>query len=472
MATTTKAETLTNTLAERMADYAQRLTFEQLPKEVVHEAKRVTVDALGCAIGAWREDPCVAIRSVSSTITGNPGATVWGTRHVTSPDWAALSNCICVRYFDYNDTYLSKEPAHPSDNIGACYAAAESVGAGGRDLIAAIVLAYEVQCRFADAVSIRAIGWDHVTYGAFSTALGAAKIFKLDKAKTRHALGIAGVNSAALRQSRVGELSHWKGAAFANSARHGVYAAMLARAGVTGPAPIFEGEKGFEKLVSREPMRPAPPFAKDGGTDGVVPPDGFMIRKSCIKYYPAEYHAQSAVGAALELRKGLNLADIDTVLVESHDAAVDIIGSEPEKWRPESRETADHSLPYMVAAALMDGELTDRQFEPSRFTDSKLLDLVQKVQVRRHKELSDMYPEAVGNILHIHLKGGKVLTKRIDYPKGHAKNRLSDQELEGKYHGLVDPIMGAERANAILKWVWDLDKQSDLRGLMPLLAMK
>jgi 2-methylcitrate dehydratase len=126
----------------------------------------------------------------------------------------------------------------------------------------------------------------------------------------------------------------------------------------------------------------------------------------------------------------------------------------------------------MVAAALMDGELTDRQFEPARFKEPKLLALVQKVQVRELKELSDMYPEAVGNALHIHLKGGKVLTKRIDYPKGHAKNRLTDQELEGKYHALADPFVGGDRANAILKWVWHMDKQSDLRTLMPLLVMK
>ncbi|MGH7175878.1 MAG: MmgE/PrpD family protein [Tepidisphaeraceae bacterium] len=459
-------------LAERMADYAQRLRFEDLPAEVVHEAKRVVVDSLGVAIGAWKEEPCVVARTVASTMSANPGATLWGTRHVAPADWAAFANGCCVRYFDYNDTYLSKEPAHPSDNIPACFAAAELTDSGGRDLITAIVLAYEVQCRFADAVSIRSRGWDHVTYGCFSVALGASKLMKLDAVKTKHALGIAGVTSAALRQSRVGELSHWKGVAFANAARHGIYSAMLARAGMTGPAPIFEGEKGFEKLVSQEPMKSAPPFA--AGYDGpVVPPDGFMIRQSCIKFYPAEYHAQSAVGAALELRKQIGKPDnIESVLIESHDAAVDIIGSEPEKWRPTSRETADHSLPYMVAAALMDGELTDRQFEPARFSDPKLLDLVQRVKVQRHKELSAMYPGAVGNILHVKLRDGKTLTLRMDYPKGHARNRLTDQEIEQKYHTLADPVLGAERANAILKWVWNLEKQSDLHGLMPLLEMK
>ena len=176
-------------------------------------------------------------------------ALIIGTDHQAPPDWAAFATGCCIRYFDYNDTYLSKEPAHPSDNIAAALAVAESVGANGRELITAIALAYEVQCRFCDAASIRARGWDHPTYGAFSTALAAAKLMKLDPEKTRHAVNIAGVNCAAFRQARVGELSHWKGVAFANAARHGVYAALLARAGMTGPAPIFEGQMGFEKQL-------------------------------------------------------------------------------------------------------------------------------------------------------------------------------------------------------------------------------
>src|SRR5205823_2446118 len=173
--------------------------------------------------------------------------TLFGTTHRTPPDWAAFANGCLVRYLDYNDTYLSKEPAHPSDNIPAALAVAEAEQADGRELIVAIALAYEVQCRLCDAASLRARGWDHVTYGAFSTALASAKLMKLEVNKTRHAVNIAGVASAAMRQARVGELSHWKGVAFANAARHGVYSALLARAGMTGPAPIFEGQMGFEK---------------------------------------------------------------------------------------------------------------------------------------------------------------------------------------------------------------------------------
>src|SRR5688500_14710430 len=349
-----------------MTDYAQSLRFEDLPAEVVHEAKRVTVDALGCAFGAYNEEPVVVGRKVAMNFSAKNGSTILGTRHVAPPDWTAFVNGCMVRYFDYNDTYLSKEPAHPSDNIPACLSAGESAGASGRDLITAIVIAYEVQCRLADAASIRSRGWDHVTYGAFSTALGASKLFKLDPERMRHAIGIAGVASAALRQSRVGELSHWKGCAFANAARHGVFAALLARAGITGPSPIFEGEKGFEKLVS-------------GPLDDVqLSKDDCMILKTSIKFWPAEYHSQSAIEAALKLRTQIkDIAEIESVRVESHGAAVDIIGSEPEKWHPTTRETADHSLPYIVAASLLDGEITDRQFTPERLADRNLLGLVQ-----------------------------------------------------------------------------------------------
>jgi 2-methylcitrate dehydratase len=321
-------------------------------------------------------------------------------------------------------------------------------------------------------VSIRARGWDHVTYGAFSVALGAGKIFGLEKEKLRRCINIGGVASAALRQSRVGELSHWKGCAFANAARQGVYAAMLARAGITGPAPIFEGEKGFEKLVAGEKMKVPYPFGEVPAPQESA--DDYMIRQSCIKYYPAEYHAQSAVYVALQLKEKMGIKDgneIESILVESHDAAVDIIGSEPEKWRPDSRETADHSLPYMVAAALVDGELTDRQFEPSRFKDEKLLAVVAKVKVERHKELSDMYPGAVGNIVHIKLKTGKSETMRLDHPPGHAKNRLSDDQLLKKYHTLADPIVGKDKAGKLADWIWKLDQQKDLSELFAIVKM-
>jgi len=457
---------MTKSLAHRLAEFACSLNFEDLSPEVVHEVKRRVIDSFGCALGAWHEEPCVIARKVASDFSAKNGGTIIGTDHQAPPDWAAFATGCCIRYFDYNDTYLSKEPAHPSDNIAAALAVAESVGANGRELITAIALAYEVQCRLCDAASIRARGWDHPTYGAFSTALAAARLMKLDLEKTRHAVNIAGVNCAAFRQARVGELSHWKGVAFANAARHGVYAALLARAGMTGPAPIFEGAMGFEKELGVSLGQVGDVFdkTKEAMTGGGP---ASMILKTSIKYWPAEYHSQSAIEAALFLRKEIgDPAQIQSVRIESHDASVDIIGSEPEKWKPETRETADHSLPYITAIALIDGEVTEKQFQPERFTDPTIWKFLEEVTVQRNDELSALYATAVANIVHVTLRDGRVLTKRVDYPLGNALNPVSDSQLEGKFNALVVPEVGEEGARKILAAGWKLDEAKNPTELM------
>jgi len=458
------------TLAHQLADYACALRFEDLSPAVVHEVKRRVIDSFGCALGAWDEEPCAIARKVASEFSAKNGSTIIGTDHKTPPDWTAFANGCCIRYFDYNDTYLSKEPAHPSDNISAALAVAESVGATGPELITAIALAYEVQCRFCDAASIRARGWDHVTYGTFSTALACARLMKLSPKKTRHATNIAGVAGAAMRQARVGELSHWKGVAFATAARHGVFSALLARAGMTGPGPIFEGQMGFEKQLGVSLGNVGEKFAIPCPKTGDGP--AAMILNTSIKYWPAEYHSQSAIEAALSLRKQIDqLAEVKSVTIESHDAAVDIIGSEPEKWRPATRETADHSLPYITAIALIDGEITNKQFEPERFKDPEVWKFLENVKVERNAELSAIYPGAVANIVHVDLADGRRLTKRVDYPLGHAKNPLNDSQVEGKFFALVEPSIGQKRAGRIVDLVWKLDEAKNVDELMKALEM-
>src|SRR5256884_2391728 len=396
----------TKTLAHRLAEYACALRFEDLSPAVVHGVKRRVIDSLACALGAWNEEPCAIARKVASDFAARQGSTIIGTDHKAPPDWTAFANGCAIRYFDYNDTYLSKEPAHPGDNISAALAIAESVGANGRKLITAIALANEVQCRLSDAASIRARGWDHVTYGAFSTALACAKLMSLDPKKTRHAVNIAGVAGAAMRQARVGELSHWKGVAFATAARHGVFSALLARAGMTGPGPIFEGQMGFEKQLGvslgNVGEKFAVPFAKND--EGPAS----MILRTSIKFWPAEYHSQSAIEAALFLRQQIGKGvEVKSMTIESHDASVDIIGSEPAKWKPKTRETADHSLPYITAVALIDGEVTERQFQPNRFKDPEVWKFLENVKVERNAELSALYPGAVANVVYVDLADGR-----------------------------------------------------------------
>jgi 2-methylcitrate dehydratase len=444
-----------HTLAHRFAEYAASLTFAQLPPIVVHEVKRRVIDSLGCALGAWDAEPCAIARRVASRFSAADGATLWGTDRRAPTDWAAFANGCLVRYLDFNDTYLSKEPAHPSDNIPALFAVTESVSASGRDLITAIALAYEIQCRLCDTASLRSQGWDHVSYVALSSALAAARLLQLDPDRTRHAVNIAGVSAGSLRQSRAGELSHWKAGTVAHAARRGVFAALLAGEGMTGPAPIFEGTMGFERLVSHASLG-----------EVALQRENFIIMQTSIKFWPAEYHAQSAIDAALQLREQIgDPSAIDSVLIESHDAAVDIIASEPEKWHPLSRETADHSLPYLTAVALVDGEITRRQFEPGRFTDPALLGLLQRVRVERHPDLSASYPQAVGNIVTVRLHDGRTFRVRADYALGHAKNPLSDAQLESKFHALASVHMTPERAADVLQIVWNLEDVDNISVL-------
>ncbi len=461
-------------IADRLARYTQSLCYDDLPPAVVHEVKRRVLDSLGCALGAWNAPPCRIARQLAQAVTMPHGATLWGTGHKTLPDLATFANGALVRYLDFNDTYLAKEPAHPSDNIAAILAVGEASRASGKRVIQAIVLAYEVQCRLCDSAALRPRGWDHVTYGPFSSALAAAKVMKLSDAQTLHAVNLAGVANVALRQTRVGDLSMWKACAFSNAARNGVFAAMLAQRGMTGPSPIFEGEKGFMKLISG-PLE-LPLF---GGEKGPSEPATFKILDTYIKRYPVEYHAQTAVDAALAIREDLlkvegddALSRITEIEIGSYDVAIEIIGRDPEKWRPRTRETADHSFPYCVAVALLDGKVTVHSFEAKRLTDPVLHQLMQKVRVVQPPELVGRYPQAMSTRLTVRTKAGKDYVTQVDYPLGHPKNRMSDHEIEDKFRLLAAGKLARARVKKVIDLVWKLDQLKDISALMPLLRIR
>jgi 2-methylcitrate dehydratase len=447
-------------LANRLADYACQLRFEQLPAATVHEVKRRFIDSLATAVGAMNAEAYAIARNCALRVRGEPGAHLFG-GGASSVEWAAFVNGLLIRYLDYNDTYLSLEPAHPSDNLAAVLAVGDMVKADGRALIAATVLAYEIQCRLCDAASLRKHGFDHVTYGALSSCAAACKLLGLNAAKTTHALGLAGVCNTALRQTRAGELSMWKGCAFANAARNGIFAALLAADGMTGPAPIFEGEVGIMKLLTG-PFDP-PPLG-----DGSKLP--FMINQTYIKFWPAEYHSQSAIDAALQLRTDIgDPRRIQGLDIHTFNAAVDIIGKDAEKWRPRTRETADHSLPYCTAVALMDGVITDAQFEETRFTDPKLLALVAKIKIHRDPTLNERYPRGIPNRLTVKLDDGRTLVREVEFPRGHAHNPMTDAEVETKFRTLVEPRYGKERAQRILTACWELENLPEASALIHLL---
>jgi 2-methylcitrate dehydratase len=406
-------------------------------------------------------DAYAIARKCAARVSGNPSASVLG-GGTSSPEWACFVNGLLIRYLDFNDTYLSLEPAHPSDNLAAVLAVGEAVGAKGKDLITAAVLAYEIQCRFCDAASLRKHGVDHVTYGAISSATAAAKLMKLDAIRMTHAIGIAGVCNTALRQTRSGELSMWKGCAFANAARNGVFAATLAADGLTGPAPIFEGDLGFFNLVARTAFTPAP-FGGEPGNG-----DGFMINKTYIKFWPAEYHSQSAIDAALQLRADLNgdVSQVAAIDIHTFEASYNIIGKYKEAWAPRTRETADHSLPYCTAAALFDGDVYLETFDEPHFTDPARVAFTAKVKVHHDTTLDPRYPAGIPNRIVVTLADGRTLTKEVSFPRGHAGNPMTDAEVEAKFRRAVEPRYGKSKADAMLARCWDFEKLTSVTELI------
>ncbi len=431
---------MSDTLADHLAAFALTTRFEHLPTAVVVAARHRLVDALACAVGAFGEPAPEIARRVAARVTGSPDATLIGGGR-SAPDWAAFANGVHIRYLDCNDTYLSLEPAHPSDNWAAVMAAGEAASADGKAWITAAAVAYEVQCRLCDAASIRARGWDHTTYGSLSSALAAAKLFGLSHQETVHALGIAGTTGTALRLTRAGELSMWKGCAFAFAARNGIFAALLARDGLTGPAPLFEGEMGFFEQVSG-------PFslARLRGPSA----DDWMLPKTSIKFVPAEYHSQSAIDAAFKLRPKIgDPKRIKSIEVATFRVAVEIIGKDPEKWRPKTRETADHSLPYCTVVALVDGRVSAEQFTPERLADPFILDLVSRTRIVEDHALTAGYPDGIPNRVTVVLADGSKFVEEVAFPPGHHKNPMTEEQLAAKFHGLVDPVLGKARADQI-----------------------
>ncbi len=443
-------------LAHTLAERAVTTRYEDLSPRVVHEVKRRVLDSLGCALGAWTSRPARVTRAIAEGVSVPRGASLLGSRHRTLPELAAFSNGALVRYLDFNDTYLSLEPAHPSDNLPAALAVGQAVEASGRDIILAAALGYELQCRLCDAASLRKHGWDHVYYGALSTALLASRLYGLNVPQTVHALGLAGVCNFATRQTRTGQLSDWKACAFSNAARNGIFAAQLARQGLTGPHEIFEGPKGLFQMVTG-------PFDLKWATG----PDDWMILRTYIKYWPAEYHSQSAIDAALQLRPECgDPRQIESIRIESFEAAVSIIGSEPEKWRPTSRETADHSMGYCVAVALLDGDVTRASFDEQRIRDATVLALLDRIRIVETAECNAGYPDGIPNRLIIRTGDGRELRKLVKYPRGHAGNPMTDDEVIAKFRRQAAGVVSDATAQRLIELALALDTLADVTPLL------
>ena len=370
------------------------------------------LDSLGCAIGALDGEPIRIIRAQIEDFGGSEKCTLIGGGR-TAPDRASLYNGALVRYLDFNDSYLAKhETCHPSDNVGAVLAAAEYADRHGRDFMAALAIAYQVQCRLSEVAPVRAKGFDHTTQGAYAVAAGVSKALGLDQKKTTNALAIGGTAFNALRVTRTGELSNWKGLAYPNMAFGVTHAAFLAMRGISGPSEVFEGNKGFMDAI-------AGPFEIDWSQEDLE-----LLRRTIVKKYNAEIHSQSAIEGILRLKheNPFEGGDVERIDIETFDVAYNIIGGgeEGDKTKVRTKEQADHSLHYMLAVAVLDGQVMPEQYREERIRSQDVQTMLRKISVVPSNEYSTRFPDEMPCRIAVSLQNGEVLTKEIsDYEGFH-----------------------------------------------------
>lgn len=452
------------TLARRIARYTCELSIDDIPELVVTCVRRRFVDSLACILGAYGARPVEAAIAVAAQAS-QLSSTVFGTDVRTTPELATFANGIMVRFLDYNDGYMGLEPGHPSDSIPACLALAEAEGATGSELVTAIVIAYEIQMRLQDAASLNKQGWDHVNYINVAMASAAARLMKLDEARTEQAINIALSAHLALRQVRSGTLSDWKGCSAANAARNALFAANLARHGMTGPAPVFEGDMGFFKQVSGA-------FELDIEAFGNGKNGAFAILRSLTKTFPTNGELHTAVWAALDLRARIpDLGAIESIHIETSEFNRRVL-ADAEKWRPQTRETADHSLPYNVARALLDGDITLDSYSEQRIADPQAIALMSKTTVSEDPALTRLFPTHLANRVSVKLSSGDELTSEMISGPGSLETPMSDADFERKFRRMAAPHIDRVAQDRVLEFVALLEQQTSYAPLFAAMLCK
>ncbi len=438
------------THAERLATFVLRASYDDLSEAARQQLKIRVLDALGCAIGAVEGEPVRLVRAQIDEFGGTTQCTLIGGGR-TAPDRAALYNGFLVRYLDFNDSYLAPgETCHPSDNLSAVLAAAEHAGRSGQEFLTALAVAYQVQCRLSDVAPVRAKGFDHTTQGAYAVAAGVSKALGLDQAKTANAIAISGTAFNALRVTRTGALSHWKALAYPNTAFGATHATFLAARGITGPPQVFEGNKGFMEAIAGR-------FELDWSKEDLE-----RVTRTIVKRYNAEIHSQATLEGVLELQQEHRFRpeEVARIEVETFDVAYHIIGGgeEGDKTIVQTKEEADHSLPYMVAVALLDGQVMPDQYRPERIRREDVQRLLRKVVVRPVEAYSRQFPDRMPCRIRIELRDGRRLVKdKEDYEGFHTRpmawttvveklERLSASYADaGLRRAIVDAVGNLER---------------------------
>ncbi|WP_276255513.1 MmgE/PrpD family protein [Halomontanus rarus] len=442
------------------AEFVQETSYDDLSSDVRDALKRRVLDSVGIAVAAEAADPTQIVYRTVRDLETEGSCTLWGRDASASPVEAAMHNTSLVRYLDYMDSFLApNETPHPSDNLGAVVATAESAGRSGEELLTGLAIAYEIQGELAWNAPVREKGFDHVTHTVISAAAASAKLLGLDREETRNAIGIAGTAHNALRVTRTGEINEWKGIASGNAVRNAVYSAMLAKNGMDGPRNLFEGQKGWQDVIS--------------GSFEVELTPGERVHDAMTKRYVAETYAQSAVEGVIELAETENLdsAEVAGIKLETFGGAKLIIGGgEGNRYEVENRAQADHSLPYMLAAALIDRDLTMAQYELDRVRREDVQRLLRVVDVSEDPALTDRFEAGeMPAVIDVTMDDGTTYRVEKEAFRGHPLDPTGWEGIEAKFDAVAGEHLEDNRRDELIETIKNLDEH-DASELTALLA--
>ena len=451
------------TITATMSQWAAGLKFEELSPEAVYQAKRFLLDSIGCALGGYQQHDVTIALEVLNEIAGAGKATVIGSGQQMDAVSASLANALMIRCMDYNDIYWKQDPSHPSDIFPAANACCERAGSDGRELIVGLVLGHEFEMRLCEAAfpGIRERGWHHATLTAFVSPIVAGRMLHLSAEQIQHAIGISASARATLGAVTAGKLTMMKNTVDPLATQSGVLAALLAEKGYTGPEHVIDGKEGLAHCFG-------PEWKLNILTDGLG--ESWRITQCGMKAFPTEALTHTPISAVLALVKDNDLRpeQIAKVHIRTTARVADIL-SDPSKYDPHTKETADHSLPYVIAAAIAERQVTPLQFTPAKIMDPVIRAQLRKVQVVADGEIEKVFPELQRVIVRIHTIDGREFTTQLDYPKGDPRNPLTDREVEEKFEALARPVMPREARRRALDAIWSLEKQASVTEMMKLL---
>ncbi|WP_394821674.1 MmgE/PrpD family protein [Pendulispora albinea] len=448
---------------ERMAAFVERASWELISEDARRALKIRLLDSVGCAIGALLGKPVRAVRAQVDAFGGSGHVTLVGGGK-TAPDRACFYNGTLVRYLDFMDFYAApKQTCHPSDTIAAVLAAAEDQGRSGRDLLVAMAVAYHIQSRLIDEAPVQAKGFDHTVQQAYAVAGGVSKALGLSREQTAHAMALSGVSQQGMIVTREGHLSQWKGVASAHHAAAALHCTYLASRGMTGPLGLIEGRLGLQEALSG---RFEISWEKE---------DFERVLRSSVKRFNSEAHTQTLVEAALELRQEHRPRPytIERVDVDVFKQAYNIVapgGKEAgDKDDVHTKEQADHSIPYIVAVALLDGQVSPAQYLPDRIARADVQELLHRVHTQDVRRFTRAYPDKLPSRVRISLAGGKELVReKEDYLGFHTRPLPWDGAVI-KFLALTEGLTERHHAERIVDCI-DRIESYDVASLTALLA--